>query len=274
MHYNELLRHMLALASMCALLFLLQLYAQVLSSSALIACWGALYLLLTAGLWQRARLRRRIFLNAYIVSASILTRLLRGGFLMLLGQAIAALFLSLFLALALLRNHAALVWSGLLLAGLALPLMTQLFARLLRAHARRAYREALSARLAAIVVGLCLYLLLLWQAYHASYPEFRAATLEQALWHMVSAQQARSELLLQALQIAAAADGLRLWLAQQLLPAPTTSLWQVLAWCVVFAQEALFVWSYLVLCRGALRLQEALSRRRSMLPLAESDNDT
>jgi hypothetical protein len=55
-----------------------------------------------------------------------------------------------------------------------------------------------------------------------------------------------------------AADGLRFWLAQRLLPAPATSLWQVIAWCLVLAQEALFVWSYLLLCTGALKLHGSI----------------
>src|SRR5690606_28882201 len=103
--------------------------------------------------------------------------------------------------------------------------------------------------------GLLLAFTLL--AYLQRYPDFSAVSLEQAVWHLVSLQQARSEATLAVLQGAAAAEGVRLWLAQQLLPTPAESLWQALGWVLLLAQEALFIWSYLLACRGIVTLHSA-----------------
>ena len=89
-------------------------------------------------------------------------------------------------------------------------------------------------------------------ALQRSYPDFAGVGLERAVWHLVDQEQARSGILLALLQGLAAADGLRLWLAQQLLPVPGTSAWQLLGWAVVLAEETLFVWSYLLLAHGVL----------------------
>ena len=39
-------------------------------------------------------------------------------------------------------------------------------------------------------------------------------------------------------------------MAQQLMPAPGRSLAQLAGWLVVVAEQALFVWSYLLMCNG------------------------
>ncbi len=93
---------------------------------------------------------------------------------------------------------------------------------------------------------------LVWQSLQTSHMDFQGVSLERAVWHLAGQEQARSEVLLAVLQFAAASEALRLWLAQQLLPALQLPLYQGLAWSLVFVREVLFVWSYLLLLQGVL----------------------
>ena len=142
-----------------------------------------------------------------------------------------------------------------LLAGgaILLPLLNALVQQLCRKQANALFLPELGWRIASVAVGVVLTAALTWHGYQSLYPDFRDVSLDQAVWHMVGLQQARSELLLMLLQMAAAGDALRLWLAEQLLPTPGASYWQATGWIILLAQEALFVWSYLLLCRGMQR---------------------
>jgi hypothetical protein len=122
----------------------------------------------------------------------------------------------------------------------------------LAGHAGALYLPILSWRLAAAAVGGLLAALLVLLAFHQAYPDFAGVSLERAVWHMVDREQARSGPAQALLQLAAAKDGLRLWLAQQFMPAPATSLAQALGWLLVLAEEGLFVWSYLLMGHGVL----------------------
>src|SRR5690606_24875439 len=134
----------------------------------------------------------------------------------------------------------------------ALVLGDRFLRRMLAAHTNDAYLPELAWRCTAAVVGTAMVGALLALAFHPVYPELGGATLEQAVWHMVDRERARSGAAETLLQLAAAKDGLRLWLAQQLMPQPGASLGQALGWLAVLAEEVLFVWSYLLLCSGVL----------------------
>src|SRR5690606_22333161 len=121
-------------------------------------------------------------------------------------------------------------------------------------HANPALSAELAWRLSSVVVGCLLLVLLTVLAYRQDYPDFSAVSLPQVVLHLVGQQHARSAATLTRLQVAAVAEALRLWLAQQLLPDPASSLWQALGWLWLLAQEALFVWSYLLACRGMVVL--------------------
>ncbi len=260
MRINQMLKQMLGLAALTAALWLVYLYGRVLSSPWLLLMWVASSALVGLGLWQRAKIRRRVWLAAYLQPGSGAFRLLRGGVLMALGQGLVAIVMSLYLLLAVLRFEADWQWSALLCAALALPMLALLLARLLQAQVQTGFREELGLRLALNMLAGALLLYFVWRALGAQYADFRDASLEQAVWYAVSSEQARSPQLMTLLEMAAASDALQAWLAQRLLPKPGTSVWQAAGWCIVLAREALFVWSYLLLCRGALALPSLLRR--------------
>lgn len=242
-------RQMLILVALVAGLWVLHLYARVLPTAALLGVWGLLGLGLARALFLRARLRRQGWLAVYLRPQGALSRFLRGGALMALVQTILGTGLALLFLIAVMRSADPLIWMSLLGLALLLPLVSALLRSRLRAQANDLYLDDVAWRTASAVLGAMLLVLLTWHAFGRTYPDFADATLDQAVWHMAGLQQARSEMGLVVLQLAAAGDGLRLWLGQQLLPAPGTSFWQALGWVLLLAQEAVFVWSYLLLCR-------------------------
>jgi hypothetical protein len=247
-----LLRDLLCLLGAAALAWAYYVYARVLPTPALFAAWGVFSALIATALLYRARIRRRAFLAVYVAEASPLQRWLRGGVLLALRPLLLGALLALLLMVALARIDEARTWLVLIAAGPTLVLLRAGLLGRLRRHAGALYLPLLSWRAAAWPVGAALVALLLWLAFHQAYPDFAAVSLERAVWHMVDQEQARSGPGLVLLQAAAAKDGLRLWLAQQLMPAPATSLVQLLGWLLVLAEEVLFVWSYLLLSHGLL----------------------
>jgi hypothetical protein len=86
----------------------------------------------------------------------------------------------------------------------------------------------------------------LWQPF----PDLGAVTLYEAMRHFAARQEAESLVLQRLLELSAALDGARHWLAQhwqEVLPGPAV---QFIAWIVVLVQEWLFVWPYLLLCQA------------------------
>lgn len=256
MDFLALCRQILMLVALAACLWLLHLYSRVLPTAALVAAWVLLWLLLARALFLRARLRRQGWLAVYLRPQGSLSARLRGGLLMGLVQSVLGAGLAVLLLVAVMRSADPLIWLSLLSLALLLPVLSAILQRGLREQASDLYLGELAWRTASAVLGAVLLAVLTWHAFGVSYPDFGTVTLEQAVWHMVGLQQARSEIALVALQAAAAGDGLRLWLGQQLLPAPGTSLWQALGWVLLLAQEALFVWSYLLLCRVVVTCEE------------------
>ena len=249
---TRLLRDMLLLLALAASLWVIHLYGRMLGSEALLVIWLLLAAIIAGGLVWRRRIRRRGFLAVYIAPASPLQRLLRGGLLMVIAQGLIALALALVLLVALVRTGERFVWVVLILAAPLLPLLRALVRRRFAAHVSSLYLPEFSLRLAVPWLGVPLLAVLVYAAMQRSYPDFTAVTLDRAAWHLVEQEHARSEVLLVLLQIAAASEALRLWLAQQLLPALGLPLFQWLGWLLVFVRETLFVWSYLLLCQGLL----------------------
>jgi len=248
------------LLGLVTLLWLLFLYARVWTTPVALGVWLVLTALVARGLFLRARLRRRAWLQMYLHPGSTLVSRLGGGPVLLVLQTVLAAALALLLMVTMAGSSNPLMWFWLIGSALLLPLLARGFERVLAAHANPALLAELAWRLSSVVVGVGLLLIFTLQAYVHNYPDFTAVTLEQAVWHLVNQQQARSEATLAVLQGAAAAEGVRLWLAQQLLPTPAGSLWQALGWALLLAQEALFVWSYLLACRGIVLMATAQGR--------------
>jgi hypothetical protein len=245
------LRPALALLALTAALWTLHVFGRTLSTTALAMAWAATTAVLGIALYRRGRIRRAAFLAAYFRGGSVLERRLRGGWpmavlSMLIGGLVAPLLL-----VALFRLDG-LGWAVLVTAVPALVLSHWALRRMLAAHASEAYLPELAWRCTAALVGTVMVGALLALAFYRVYPELGTATLEQAVWHLVDRERARSGAAETLLQLAAAKDGIRLWLAQQLMPQPGASLGQALGWLAVLAEEVLFVWSYLLLCSGVL----------------------
>jgi hypothetical protein len=246
------LRDMLVLFALTGGVWLVHVYGRTLPTTALAALWAAITLLISAGLVRRARMRRGAFLAAYVSTASPLARWLRGGFLLAARWLIVAAALSLVLLIALLRLDAPGEWIVLIGTVPVVVLAYRLVGYALSRHLRREYLPELTWRITAASVGALMLAALVAIAFYRPYPDFAGVSLERAVWHYVNAEHARSGAAETLLQLAAAKDALRLWLAQQLMPQPGTSLVQALGWLIVFAEESVFVWSYLLLAGGVL----------------------
>ncbi|HEX5418360.1 MAG TPA: hypothetical protein VFY39_00035 [Gammaproteobacteria bacterium] len=245
-------RDTLVLFALTGAIWLLHVYGRTLPSLVLAAAWAALTAIIAWGLFKRARIRRAAFLLAYVEPSSPLSRCLRGGFIMAAHAGLLAAALALVLMLAVIRLADGAAWVVLVVSAPAFVLTRALAARVFGRHARRGYLPELAWRTTAAVVGAFMFAALVWLAFHRSYPALGGVGLDQAVWHFVDAEQARSAWVGILLKIAAAKDGLRLWLAEQLMPRPGASLVQAAGWLIVLAEDAVFVWSYLLLYGGVL----------------------
>lgn len=246
------LHDMLCLLGALALAWGFHVYARVLPTGMLVASWGVFALLIATGAFHRARLRRRAFLAVYIAGDSPLQGWLRGGVLMGLGAVVTGSVLALALMVGLARSTDPWQWMA-LVAGV--PLLVALRAALMHRMARHAhpvFLPLLSWRVAALASGAVLVAAFVWLAYYQVYPAFAGVSLERAVWHMVDQEQVRSAPWRGLLEAMAAVDGLRHWLAQQLLPAPGTSFLHFVGWLLLLAEQSLFVWSYLLMGYGVL----------------------
>jgi hypothetical protein len=246
------LRDMLVLLALTGALWAFHYWGRTLPTAAVAAVWSALALAIAGGLFARARLRRRVFLAAYLRDGSTLARRLRGGWLMGLRSIVLGAALALVLTVALLRIELAAVWITMIAGALILPPLRALLARALSPHANPRYQPELIRRIAIPLLGLVMTAALIAVAFHRPYPDVGGANLESAVWHLVDRETARSDATLILLEVSAAKDALRLWLAQQLMPEPGESWVQALGWLIVLAEEVLFVWAYLALLSAAL----------------------
>lgn len=247
-------RDLFWLVAATALAWLFHLYVRLLPTAVVAGCWALLTGAIAAGLFRRAAIRRRALLAVYVAPGSPWQMRLRGGILMRLGALVPAGFLALVLALGLARLEPSTAWLALAVAMPVLVGLRRLLHRRLAPHVAADYVPLLSWQAAALATGLALLGVLVALAARDVYPDFSGVSLERAAWHMVDQQHARSALAQALLQGMAAFDGLRLWLAQQLMPTPGTSVLQLLGWLLVFAEGLLFVWSYLLMAYGVLTM--------------------
>jgi hypothetical protein len=249
---SRVLRDMLLLLAVVAALWALHLFGRTLNTLAIATAWGALALVIAAGHFARARTRRRAFLAVYLRADSALAHRLRGGWLMGLRAAATGIVFATVLGVAVLRLDLTAAWIAMIAAALLLPLLRAVTARWLAPQAGEVYLPELSWRVAIPALGVVLTAVLVTIAFHRPYPDFGAIGLESAVWHLVEQETARSEPARLLLEVSAAKDALRLWLAQQLMPDPGVSFVHALGWLIVLAEEVLFVWSYLMLLSAVL----------------------
>jgi hypothetical protein len=236
------------LALIAALLSMGRLLARMSDGHVLIS-WVLLWLPLLALLFWRRRMARRAWLRVHLQEGSPWSARLRGGVLMLLGQTLVSGALALALLISLARGIPASTW---IVMVLFVPVWAKAWSGLGRALTRHASREFLSLTTARILVWLSGTVLLLglatwtlWQPF----PDLGEVTLYEAVRHFAARQDAESLVLQRLLELSAALDGARHWLAQHWLSGLPT-LARFIAWMVVLVQEWLFVWPYLLLCQA------------------------
>jgi hypothetical protein len=256
-----LLRDFLSLLAAVAGLWFLHVNGRVIPTSMLAVVWLVLTVIIAGGLFWRSRLRRRALLSVYVLPGSPLFRWLRGGWLMALRQLLLGALLALVLSVALVRTSTPWVWSALIASVPVLVLVRAGAERLLARHASPAYLPELGWRLAVAITGTLLLVVVIGLALYREYPYLADVSLERAVWHLVDRELARSAPFEVLLQMAAAKDGVRLWLAQQLLPGVGSMLLRLAGWIIVLAEEALFVWSYLLMCNGIVIGVNGIDRR-------------
>jgi hypothetical protein len=256
------LRDMLALLALTGAVWLVHLYGRRWSTAVIVLVWAALTGLTAFALLRRARIRRAAFLAAYVHTGSPLARLFRGGWLMAARMFVIGAGLALLLGIALLRLEPA-EWLVLLGAVPLVVLAHTAATHALAPHTSSVFLAELVWRITIPAAGSVLVAALVALNFHRAYPALGGVSLEQAVWHFVDAEHARSAAVEVLLQLAAAIDGLRLWLAQQLMPAPGSSLAQAFGWLLLLAEQCLFVWSYLLPCSAVLMATSAMGTKQA-----------
>lgn len=238
-------RAVLLAIGLAAFAWLVHVYGRVLPDGAVVAVWLVLAAAIGLGALRRARIRRAAFIGAYVAPNSRLSRWLRGRVLMPVRAALLAAALGLFLAVSLVRLDAPAAWAVLAAGAPATVVVFRIAERWLAGTIATGYLPVAAWNVTAAAVGGAMVAALVALAFHAPYPDFAEIELERAVWHLVDAERARSAPAEVLLQLAAAGEALRLWLAQQLMPRPGGSAAEALGWLAVLAEEAVFVWSYL-----------------------------
>jgi hypothetical protein len=244
---------MLALLALAAAAWLVHLFGRVLPTGGAALVLIGLATPIAVGLARRGRLRCAAFRQAYLRSDGALSRQLGGGALIYVRAALLGGVLALVLFVALVRLEDAAAWIILVVGAPAAALVFTAFRRALAGQFTARYLPEIAWRLTSVVVGLVMAAPLVALAFHRPYPDVGGVDLERAVWHFVDQERARSAPAQVLLQLAGVKDGLRLWLAQQLMPEPGLSARHALGWLIVLAEEAVFVWSYLLfLCPGLI----------------------
>jgi hypothetical protein len=247
--YKE-LQLMLALLGLIALLLLIARLLPRMQSAYVLVSWAVLWLPMLALLFWRRRAARRAWLSVYLNESSVWRTRLRGGLLMLLGQALASGALSLALLVSLARGIPSVSWSVLIAFVPVWALGWRVLGRYLRSHAVNAYLPLATGGVLRWLCGSAILAVLAAAALWQPYPDLGAVSLYDAARYFALQQQAQSGLLLRLLEVAAALDGARHWLAQHWLDGVPGLALQLIAWMLVLVQEWLFVWPYLLLCQA------------------------
>ena len=251
---REALNDMLWLLPIPFLLIVAGRFGSMLSDQAVGAAVVGSAAVMTAGMWLRAVVGRRIFLAGALRGESPWYRWLRGGAGLAVISLLAAMPLAAILLIAVVRSTGPHLLIGLVVNVPVLVLLRQFWARRLAAHAVPRFQPVLALRLALVVNFLLLFLVLAVAAVFQSYPDFGALTLTEAMLSEAGRQRAESDLLQGLMQLAAAKDALSWWLGQQMLPGAMGPGLQLAAWTVLLATNAMVIWSYLLMCSSVLTL--------------------
>lgn len=218
-----------------------------------VVVWAGVALVMARGLFRRARIRRRAWRRAYLHPESPWNRWLRGGPLLFCSQLVKAGVLSAVLLVSVVRVGGEPVFWRLMLVAVLLFVWgrmktEQVFWR----DVAPVYRPELVARLGQWCTAAVLIPCLVAWALVQPQPDFREASLEQALWHVADQEVAASALVERAAQWLALWHGLEQWAAQQITALEQPRWVQGGVWVSVLVRQSLFVSSLLVMFNGFL----------------------
>ncbi|AGA32957.1 hypothetical protein TVNIR_1284 [Thioalkalivibrio nitratireducens DSM 14787] len=250
---RAMLNDMFRLLPVPLFLFVAREWAVALPQAAVVGLVGAMAVLMAAGIWLRAVVRRRIFLAGALRPESVGHRWLRGGAGLALVAVAKGVVLAGVLLVAVVRQPGPLLLAMVLSVPLLVLLWHGVF-QLLKRHAVPRFRAVLALRFALVINFVLLFGGLAVAAVFLAYPDFTGVSLSDAVLSEVAGQHASSALLQVLLQAAAAVDAVGWWLGQQVLPGVTRPSLQFLGWALLLATDALAVWSYLVFCSSVLAL--------------------
>lgn len=208
---------------------------------------GLIWAVLMALLFWRRRLARRAWVRGHIRETSPWTQWLRGGLLMLLGQAVLAAGLTLALLVSLSREIPPTIW---LLSVLLVPVWAKAWSGLVHYLSHHVNEDVLPVTIGRILTWgfgfLAVVALAIWGLWRPV-PDLGDVTLYEAVRYYAYSQHAESALLDFLLPVNAAFEGARLWAAQHWFEgAPGLGI-RLAAWIVVLIQEWFFVWPCLLL---------------------------
>lgn len=220
--------------------------------------WAATSWLILTGSLEAARLRRRVWLDQYLLVDSGWHRLLRGGMLMTAWHLLIAALRALFM-LARLLHASGWLWLILLAQVPVVCLLSRWLNRLLRPHVKPAVRPAVARRLLVPVAMLPLLLFYLLVSLNLSQPDLTGAGWAEAVnRHLPEAQSAMA--LLAVVERGYLLLDLTLqWAMQNTLGGVADSgALALLAWSLLLLGGAAFAWAWvrMLVGVGALVRQE------------------
>jgi hypothetical protein len=244
------LQLMLALLALIAVVAVTGRMLPCVPGPAVVAFWVMLWAPMLALMFWRQRLARRAWLRVYLLDESPWSTRLRGGVLMLAGQALVSAVLAVTLMVSLARGVPAATWIVLVLL---VPLWAKAWSglgRYLRRHASAEFLPLVSARLLVRLTAGVLLIGLATRGLWQPVADLGQVTLYEAVRHFSSLQAAESPRLERLLVITATLDGTRLWVLQRWVDGLPGGVLQLLAWMLVLIREWLFIWPWLLLCEA------------------------
>ncbi len=241
------LQLMLGLLFVIAALSLLEARLTFLADGPVLVSAGLIWAVLVALLFWRRRMVRLAWLRVHMREKSPWTQRLRGGLLMLLGQAVLAAGLTVALLVSLSREIPPTVW---LMSVLLVPVWVKAWGGLghyLSHHVNEDLLPLTTGRVLTWGFGFLAVVALATWGLWRPVPDLGDVTLYEAVRYYAHSQHAESSLLDFLLPVNAAFEGARLWVAQHWFEgAPGLGI-RLAAWIVVLIQEWFFVWPCLLL---------------------------
>ncbi|XOZ33823.1 hypothetical protein ACMDCT_00870 [Halomonadaceae bacterium KBTZ08] len=226
---------------------------RVLGDVWVVAVWAGVALVMARGLFRRARIRRRAWRHAYLDPESPWNRWLRGGPLLFFSQLVKAGALSAVLLASVVRvGGEPVFWRLMLVAVLLFVWGRMKTEQVVWWDVAPGYRPELVARLGQCWTAAVLVPCLVAWALVQPQPDFRDASLEQALWHAADQEVAVSAVVERAAQWLALWHGLEQWAAQQVSALELSHWVRGGVWLSVLVRQSLFVMSLLVVFNGVL----------------------